>query len=341
MSWNTLVAPSASDLLGVSVASDDSGWIVAQSGALIRRVAGNWTLLTPNPLLTRPNYDVWNFGNAAAVMVGGNSRPVRSKWNGTLLTWTDTLDDLLPSPRSMAAITLPIPMAVAVGQGSDGNSYSISSDLSTLGPRLQIGGAGWQVNGLWVDPSPSGSRLAWAVGKGGLAYSLNLGLWSSAPTGATEDLVGVCGVSSSAVWAAGSDAAGQKGRVISFNGISWSIPASNTFTANPIFAIACANGQGYAVGKDMQVFDCTSASCIANASITGVPGHTAYAIWITPSASGGSDIWVAGTGGTIYRHQTGGGARIQPATGTTKTLRNIFGKNNSDFYVTGDGGTIL
>ena len=27
--------------------------------------------------------------------------------------------------------------------------------------------------------------------------------------------------------------------------------------------------------------------------------------------------------------------------GTTQTLRHIFGKNNADFYVTGDGGTVL
>jgi hypothetical protein len=302
-------------------------------------MTGGWTLFSSGSMLSRPNYDVWNFANASAVMVGGSSRPVRSKWNGT--TWTDTLDDLLPSPRSMAAITLPVATAMAVGQGSDGNAYSISSDLSTLGPRLPIGNAGWQVSGLWVDPAPSGSRLAWAVGKGGLAYSLNLGTWASTSTSVTEDLLGVCGVSSTAVWAAGSDAAGQNGRVISYNGISWSIPASNTLTGNPINAIACANGQSYAVGKDMRVFDCTSASCIANASIAGVAGQTAYAIWITTSSAGGFDIWVAGSGGTIYRYQTVGGARIQPATGTTKTLRNIFGKSNSDFYVTGDGGTIL
>ena len=118
-------------------------------------------------------------------MVGGNTKAVRSKWNGT--AWNDSMDEPMPAPRAMTTISVPFPGAVAMGQGIDGNTYSISTDLTTIGPRLSIGNAGWVGLGMWIDPAPTGSRLAWVVGKGGLSYSLTGATWSPSSTGVTDD----------------------------------------------------------------------------------------------------------------------------------------------------------
>ena len=340
--WVNQVLIPSTNMLSISVDGGNNGWNTTQSGELFRGTGGNW-MLHYSGLLSRPNNEVWSFGSNSAVMVGGNTKAVRSKWNGT--AWNDSMDEPMPSPRAMAALSVPFPGAVAMGQGIDGNTYSISTDLTTIGPRLPIGNAGWVGLGMWIDPAPTGSRLAWVVGKGGLAYSLTGATWSPSTTSVSDDLSAVCGTASSAVWAVGTDASGTNGRVINWNGISWSVLSSMGLTGNPLYSIACANGQAYAVGKNMQMLGCTSASCTLNnnSAIAALSGQTAYAIWSTPSASGAGalDFWVAGSGGNIYRYQTQPDKATAYPSGTTKTLRNIFGKNHSEFFVTGDAGTVL
>ena len=349
LTWNgtafaSALLAGAPELLGVSVSGDGSGWIVAQSGALFRSVAGAWSLANAGGFLARPNYDVWNFSLSSAAMVGGNSRSVRSRWNGT--TWVDSFDELLPAPQAMGAITTPVSGAIAMGQGLDGSTYSITSDFVSLGSRVQIGNAGWVGLAMWVDPAPTGNRLAWVVGKSGLSYSYDGTTWTSQPTSVSDDLVAISGVNANAVWAVGSDASKQNGRVIAWNGISWVILASMSLTNVPMSAVAAVNGQAYVAGKGMALQSCSSSSCSPITTTgTNLGTQTAYAIWTTQSAgSSGLDIWVAGTGGNIYRYKTQGDT-VTPfgpvETKTTKTLRHIFGKNHSDFYVVGDGGTIL
>ncbi len=198
---------------------------------------------------------------------------------------------------------------------------------------------------MWLDPAPMGSRVAWVAGRG-FAYSANLaGMWTASATSVTDDLSAVCGTASSAVWAVGTDAAFANGRVINWNGLSWSVAAATGLTGNPLYAVACGNSQAYAVGKNMVMLVCTSASCTPNSisAIAALSGQTAYAIWSTPSASGSGalDFWVAGSGGNIYRYQTQADKATAYPSGTTQTLRSIFGKNHSEFFVTGDGGTVL
>ncbi len=337
--WDRVTISPSPNLLGVSVASDDSGWIVSQSGALFRRTAGNWVAHNTTDLLPRPNTDVWSFNSNSASMVGGNTKSVRSKWTGITGTWNDSLDELLPTLRSLGVFTFMT--VIGMGQGADNNTYGLGIAPNGVIVRTQIGGAGWVGQAMWVDPAPSGSRLAWVVGKGGQAYGLSSGVWTASGTGVSEDLRAVCGVSSSAVWAAGNDATDTNARVAVFNGISWTALPTNILLGNPLYALACANGQAYAVGKNMQVLDCSGASCLANSLINAEPGQTAHAIWITPSTGSGSDIWVAGTAGKIYRYQTTPKTKQSFTSGTTQTLRHIFGKNNAEFYVTGDGGTVL
>lgn len=344
-SFSSSLLAGAPDLLGVSVGSDGSGWIVSQSGALFRSTAGAWAVISQNGLLNRPNYDVWHFGANAAVMVGGSSRSVRSRWNG--MVWTDSFDELLPAPAAMVSITSPMAGAIAMGQGVDGNTYSITSDLATLGTRVQIGNAGFVGLGLWVDPARPPGSLAWVVGKGGQSYLFDGTTWSPRTTSVTEDLVAVCGVDTKAVWAVGSDASNQNGRVVSWNGISWSVLAAMSLVGVPLRAATCAEGQVFVSGKGMTLQRCTSSSCSPVAVSGGAArgSETAYAAWSTPSASGtGTDIWVAGSGGIIYRHQTQNDTTTSFApsqTKTTQTLRSLFGKTHSDLYVVGDGGTIL
>lgn len=340
--WVNQVLLPSTNMLSISVDGGNNGWITTQGGELFRGTAGNW-MVHYSGLLSRPNNEVWSFGANSAAMVGGNTKAVRSKWNGT--TWNDSMDELMPSPRAMVTISVPFAGAAAMGQGIDGNTYSISTDLTNLGSRLQIGSSGWVGLGLWIDPAPTGSRLAWVVGKGGMSYSLTGTTWSPSPTGTTDDLSAVCGTASSAVWAIGTDPTGTNGRAVNWNGLSWSVLTANGLTGNPLYAVACANGQAYAVGKSMVMLGCTSASCTAiNTSlIATLASQTAYAIWSTPSASGAGalDIWVAGSGGSIYRYQTVADKATPYPSGTTQTLRNIFGKNHSEFFVTGDAGTVL
>ena len=160
--WVNQVLIPSTNMLSISVDGGNNGWITTQSGELFRGTGGNW-MLHYSGLLSRPNNEVWSFGSNSAVMVGGNTKAVRSKWNGT--AWNDSMDEPMPSPRAMAALSVPFPGAVAMGQGIDGNTYSISTDLTTIGPRLPIGNAGWVGLGMWIDPAPTGSRLAWVVGK--------------------------------------------------------------------------------------------------------------------------------------------------------------------------------
>lgn len=331
----------ASDLLSVSIGSDGSGWIVAQSGTLYRSMSGSWAVLSQSGLLARPNYDVWHFGANSAVMVGGNSRSVRSRWNG--MTWVDSFDEIMPAPQAMAAVTTPSAGAMAVGQGLDGNTYSITSDFSTLGPRLQVGAAGWTGQALWVDPAAPAGRLAWVVGKGGLSYAFDGTAWNQRSTSVSDDLVSICGANSTAIWAVGSDAAKQNGRVIAWNGSTWVTVGGMSLGGTPLTAVTCAGGQAYVTGKGMTIQTCTSSACtLLPTNGVSLGAETAYAAWSTPSASGtGTDVWIAGTRGNIYRYQSMTDLATKQNSGTTQTLRSIFGKTHSDFYVVGDGGTII
>ena len=188
----------------------------------------------------------------------------------------------------------------------------------TNGGALALWAEGETLIARGLDASAKPAGPAWVVGKGGLAYSLTGATWSPSTTSVSDDLSAVCGTASSGVWAVGTDASGTNGRVINWNGISWSVLSSMGLTGNPLYAIACANGQAYAVGKNMVMLGCTSASCtpMNNSDFPALVGKTAYAIWITPSSGAGNDIWVAGKAGVLFHYD--GTRWTQVPTGTAE-----------------------
>ena len=126
--------------------------------------------------------------------------------------------------------------------------------------------------------------------------------------GTSMDLYGICGVSANQVVAVGHDAAEANGQMTGFNGSSWT--AGGIITGAPaLYDVACAGINVMAVGKDARVYDCAS-TCIANANFHRSPDRLATRSGSPPSASGmGQDIWVAGSNGTLFRHQTGTNSR--------------------------------
>ena len=323
-------------LVAGSLAGDGTGFVVGDKVTLRR--SGGFSLLSPTePPSKRMNTDVQAFSSNAAWAIGGSTGAVRSKWNGTL--WFDSLDEILPVVRSLGASSQTTPSTVfAIGAGSDGKTYALTTDFVSTSKVVGLGGAGFVGNAVWVDPAPTGTTTAWAVGSSGGVYSYTSNIWTAASSGTSMDLYGICGASANQVVAVGHDAAEANGQMTGFNGSSWT--AGGIITGSPLYDVACAGINVMAVGKDARVYDCAS-TCIANANFPPITGQTGYAIWITPSASGmGQDIWVAGSNGTLFRHQTGTNSRT-PYTVTTQHLRHIFGKNHSDMYVVGDGGTVL
>lgn len=324
------------DLLAGSLAGDGTGFVVGVKAALRR--AGSFSLLNATePLVKRTSTDVHALSSNSAWAVGGSTGALRSRWNGTL--WFDSLDETLPAVRGLGVSTQTTPNTVyAVGAGSDGKTYALTTDFATTTKAVALGGAGFVGNGLWVDPAPTGTTVAWAVGSGGGIYSYASGLWNAANSGTTMDLYAVCGTSSSQVVAVGHDATDTNGQMTAFNGSSWA--AGSVLAGGPLYDVACSGNSVMAVGKDARVYDCAS-TCVANANFPAIAGQTGYAIWITPSASGmGNDVWVAGSNGTLFRQQTVGNSRT-PFNVTTQHLRHIFGKNHSELYVVGDGGLVL
>ncbi len=340
-----LASGTGSTLSSGSLAGDGSGFVVG-TNIVLRRSAGAggmFSIYAPTDKISqRTNYDVRTLSTTSSWAVGGTTGAVRSKWNGTL--WFDSFDETLPSVRALSVSTLTSPNTVyALGVGIDGKTYAVTTDLQGTTKAVALGAGGFVGNALWVDPAPTGTILAIAVGSGGGAYTYASGLWTPTATSVTDNLVGICGADSKAVWAVGADAANQNGRAISWNGISWATVSGMNLSGNPLRAVGCGQGQAFAVGNNMVLQNCTSASCISNASsaLAALVGQTGYAVWTTPSATAGLDIWVAGSGGNIYRHQTATDKATQYPSGTTQTLRYIFGKNHSEFYVIGDGGTVL
>ncbi len=343
---STIVTSGTANTLSAgSLAGDGSGFVVG-TNIVLRRTAGpggTYSIYAPTDKISqRPNHDVRTLSTTSSWAVGGSTGAVRSKWNGTL--WFDSFDEILPVVRALAVSTLTSPNTVyALGVGIDGKTYAVTTDLQATTKAVALGTAGFVGNALWVDPAPTGTILALAVGSGGGAYTYANGLWTPTSTFITDNLLSICGTDSKAVWAVGADAANQNGRVINWNGISWATVTGMSLTGNPLRAVGCGLGQAFAVGNNMVLQTCTNSSCSANtnSALAALAGETGYAVWTTPSSGTGLDIWVAGTKGNVYRYQTSTDKPTQYPSGTTQTLRYIFGKNHSDFYVMGDGGIVL
>ncbi len=150
--------------------------------------------------------------------------------------------------------------------------------------------------------------------------------WAPHESGTTLALYGVCGGSSSEVFACG-----YGGIILRHDGSGWN--PMTTGVTSPIYSLSCASTDSvFAVGNAGTIVSYNGTSW--NQMVSGTSNHL-NAVW----AAAPDDVFAVGNVGTILHYD---GLSWSPlASGTTSHLRGIWAASPTDVFAVGNGGTIL
>ncbi|MBL9007642.1 MAG: hypothetical protein JNJ46_25520 [Myxococcales bacterium] len=217
---------------------------------------------------------------------------------------------------------------------------------------------------------------AWVAGDGGVLLRFDGRAFSTAHSGTQHDLYSLWGADSTDIWAVGS-----AGTVLRYNGVYWTA-SSSSHSAHTLLAVAGTSGlqpqspaSAYAVGEQGTVLRYSGADWVTDAPFGLLAPRTLHAV----TAPSPTEVWLAGSGGTILKWDgvrvvgggtgtvvdlfgvwAGGGVVVAvgaagalvQGNGTTwtatalpaaggRTLRALWGSSATALWIVGDGGTIL
>jgi len=225
------------------------------------------------------------------------------------------------------------------------------------------------VNGRVVNPSAPGEYVLMVNTSEDVnqvksdVYIIVMRGWRAMDSGTATDLRGVCGSSSSDIFAVGENgttvyydgeswrlvgsgttdilrgvwysssgfiAGGWKGTVIHYNGSGWN--RVNSGTTYDMYNVGGTAIDTYVVGSDNHIVHYDGRDW--RLENTQTPAHL-YSIW----ASSATDVFAVGYGGTIIHYDGTGWTQMD--SGTTTPLHGIWGSSASDVFAVGGDGTIL
>jgi photosystem II stability/assembly factor-like uncharacterized protein len=313
----TASAIGASDLESVFVDQGNpaDAWAVGKSGQIWHFTTGIWTgYVSPkgtsnnlfNVFLTSTS-EGWIFGD-----------------QGTILHSTN-----LGSGNSWLALTTPLQTAVGVGMALFGGSFP-------------AGGNGWAVGSQGVIVHTDGSSCGNSVPSP--CWGGSTSITQVTPT---QELNAVFMVSSTDAWAGGMwDTTSNNPSLIHWDGSKWhraSVYGGYLVTTPDIWGIDMeGSGQGWAVGGNP--LGPAPAALIWDGNVwTTEPVAPCSCILRSVSMVSSSDGWAVGTGGNIFRFQSG--SWLLHSTPVSANLNGVFisnpGSNTNAGWAVGDSGTVL
>ena len=222
--------------------------------------------------------------------------------------------------------------AILKGDGTAWDLKTGPTPTSTYNQTLR-GVWGSSATDLWAvgDRRSSSAHTIWHTTNGGTS-------WTAYSLSSAQNLNAIWGYNSSNIWAVGAS-----GKILKYNGSSWSAQTGPTPTSTYNQTLRGVWGSSatdlWAVGDRLS----SSAHTIWHTT-NGGTSWTAYslssaqnlnAIWGYNS----SNIWAVGASGRILKYN--GTSWTAQTSGTTQTLYGVWGTSSTDVYAVGASGTIL
>jgi hypothetical protein len=156
-------------------------------------------------------------------------------------------------------------------------------------------------------------------------------VWSTVPSGITQNLSSVWGTSASDVWAVGDE------MILHYNGVTWSFSSTSFADLRGVWGSSSSDvwavgilPTGDFMGGAILHYNGKSWSTVSN-----VPSQALFGVW----GSSASDVWAVGSGYTILHYDGTNWSSV--SSGTTWPLPGIWGSSSSNVWAVGCCGTIV
>lgn len=331
-------------------------WAAGDTGTILHYVSGTWSFVTFGGMPTA-NYrgmlgfsdtDIWIVGDSNTVVhydgatwtvvtgpiPGGNLLSIAGLstdfWfvtddSGLIYPWSTHFDAYLLSGNTNAlngSVYIADGAVYFVGDGGKINQF----DYNVSPQPLLNSGTSANLYGIWGDAD---NNDLWAVGQNGTIIHRQRAAMTPA--------IIATGAALSCVWTnnpADAWAAGVQGRVMHYDGNSWSDTPGVPIYDVSIHALWSFDGtQVWTVGNNGFIASRVGASYLADFSYSGTA--TLYAL----SGSALNDAWCVGSNGTIL-HWDGSTWSLVDS-GTSNDLYGVCAYNRSLAYAVGQEGVIL
>ncbi len=323
-SWSSVSLPTGNRLRSISMVLASDGWAVGDSGTIIYYNGTSWSIASSpvgsqlNGISMVSNSDGWIVGVSGIILQYTTSYQSSGTFlssiidsgdtstNWSVVSWTETLPsgaDITISTRTGNTAT------------PDGSWDSWSSELtSNLGDTIT------SADGQYLQ-----YRVTFTRGSDTTQTPEfeDITMTYNAPT--TENLNALSIISASDIWAAG-----RSGKILRYNGTSWS---EHTDTGNEewydIAMISSSNG--WVVGKNGALARYNDATWTESTIPDSADVNCVYAL-------SASNIWAAGKSGRIW-HYDGASWSLYTDTGN-ETWNDIFMISASEGWVVGNNGVL-
>jgi len=313
------INPSANDLLGVFVDQGNpiDAWAVGRGGQIWHFTTGSWaSAYSPSPTgndLT----GIFLTSTSEGWIVGTHSTILHSTTLGSSNTWAPPLST---------------PIYTGTGVGTD-----------LFGISFPSGGNGWAVGTQGVIIQTSDSNCGSIVPSPCWGGSTSIVL--------SPRLNSVFEVGSSDAWVGGNYSTADKSiTLLHWDGVKWHRANAATLsvtTADILSIFMLSSGEGWALGGSATTPEALKwdGNSWSGKPITGCGGSLPCeptSVFMTSSGTSG-DGWAVGTGGHIWRYQSGAWTSITSP--TTSDLNSVFinnpGSSTGAGWAVGNGGTVL
>ncbi|MEW5735981.1 MAG: hypothetical protein AB1921_14080 [Thermodesulfobacteriota bacterium] len=310
-----------SELRDVWGSSSSDVFAVGDDGTMLHYDGLSWTAETP--VTTEDLLGLW--GSSASDVFAGGSEGNIWHYNGT--SWS-LMGDYFYRANDFWGTSGSDVFAVGCDGNSSVNEEVLHYDGSSWSP------ANWEprrdLYGFWGWGTATG-WAGFAVGSNGTVLrclgepqTSSDGPWGVMPTGTTENLYSVCGVSGSSAYAVGAN-----GAFLRFDGTSWVTMPSPT--GNDLRGVWSHDGDPvFAVGEPGKMWSWNGTSW----TFTYVPGGIMNAVWGTSDYN----VYAVGDGGRIIHKD---GPWYNEESGTTEDLLAVWGASYTEVYAVGKNSTAL
>ena len=314
----TKINPSANDLLGVFVDQGNPihAWAVGRGGQIWQFTTGSWAGTVSSSPTTNDLTGIFLTSTSEGWIVGVQSTILHSTTLGSSNVWT----------------SLNTPLYTGTGLGTD-----------LLGLSFPSSGNGWAVGKQGIIIQTSNSNCGSIVPAPCWGGSASIVL--------SPQLNSVFEVGQNDAWAGGNySTADNRISLVHWDGVKWhratTAPASVT-TADILGIFMLGSSEGWALGGNPTTPEALKwdGNRWNGQPITGCGGVLPCeptSVFMISSGTGG-DGWAVGTGGHIWRYQSGAWTSV--ASPTTKDLTSVFinnpGSSTGAGWAVGKGGTVL
>ena len=277
--WTNQTSGTSDDLNDVHFIDDNTGWAVGRFGALVTTTNGGSTWSAQNSATSYDLNDVYMVSSGIGYAVGDHGTVVKYTGSSTWATLTSgtTLDlfgvhfinastgwisgdygRIMMTTDGGATWTTQVNNSTYTNLFND--IYMLSSNegwaVGTNGKILKYDGTNWSTitsgtNNELLGVNFSSSNNGFAVGKGSTILFYNGSSWTTSNSGLTSyNINNVYIISQNAAYAATSDGFGGTGKILKYNGSTWSADYTYTGIGTEIFygVYFPSVNKGYVVG---------------------------------------------------------------------------------------------